>query len=227
VRDWLLGLAAGGLVVACGTEPPAPPDGPVERPAPVRLVLTASDTAIAPGGVLLFRGVALDSAGEVVGTSPVAWSVSDTLRGWVTGGGVFTGGPDTGRVYVRATAAATPALADSIRLRIVPPGTVKWTWAAASVGGVMPVIGGPALGSDGTVYVLVEIAWPAAVLVALAPDGSIRCGSSSIPTHWWTSGSSVWAASRSGIATTSQPLAAWLRWTPPVRCCGSPTGVEE
>jgi outer membrane protein assembly factor BamB len=143
---------------------------------PVRIVLTASDTITVTGGTLLFQGAALDSAGEPVGTSPVAWKVSDTLKGQVTGGGVFTAGPEPGLVYVRGTVAATPPLADSIALRVVPPGTVKWAWAAAAVGGTLPILGGPALATDGTVYVLVETGgfpdFPG-IIVALSPTGTM------------------------------------------------------
>jgi outer membrane protein assembly factor BamB len=64
-----------------------------------------------------------------------------------------------------------------VAVRVVLPGTVKWSWAAADAGRALPILGGPALGADGTVYVLVETsAWPdwLATLVALSPGGTVR-----------------------------------------------------
>jgi hypothetical protein len=144
----------------------------------VRLVITASDTLTAPNGRLTFTAVALDSAGEPVAAGAIAWSVSDTLRGRITGAGAFTGGPLVGPVWVYARL-ATPPLADSVAVRTVPPGTVKWTWPAAAVdpAGQFPTVGGPALGADGTVYALVETEkfpnW-LATLVALSPRGEVQ-----------------------------------------------------
>jgi hypothetical protein len=161
--------------VACGGEPVAPP------PEAVRLVITASDTLTAPNGGLTFTAVALDSAGAPVAVGAVQWSVSDTLRGRITATGVFTGGPLVGRVTVYGRL-ATPSLADSVAVRIVPPGTVKWTWPATAVdpAGQFPTLGGPALGADGTVYVLVErtpvgqLANDVATLVALTANGVLE-----------------------------------------------------
>jgi len=163
----MLGLA---LLAACGTEPPVTPR------VPVRLVITASDTITVTGGTLSFTAVAVDSVDEPVATEPVSWSVTKPARGAVTGDGSFTGGPLAGGLHVRA-ALAEPPLAESVAVRVVPVGTVKWTWAAAQIGTNLPTIGGPALGADGTVYVLVETSeypnWGAA-LVALSPQGAVR-----------------------------------------------------
>jgi hypothetical protein len=159
-------LAAGLLLGACGE-----PLGPV----PVALVLTASDTITVTGATLKFSVRPVDSAGAVVPGGPIFWSVDDTLKGQVSVWGGFTA-RDSGRTWVRARL-ASPPLAESVAVQIVPPGTVKWTWAAAAVGGVMPTLGGPALASDGTVYVLVETGgYPdfPGTLVALAPDGTVR-----------------------------------------------------
>jgi outer membrane protein assembly factor BamB len=149
----------------------------VEPPAgPVRLVVTASDTLTAPNSRLTFAAQAEDREGRVVATEAVAWSVSDTLRGRIGPDGAFVGGPWVGRLHVRATL-ATPELADSVAVRIVPPGTVKWTWAATQVWGSLQHLGGPSLGRDGTVYVLLATGTTPdrpAVLAALAPDGAVR-----------------------------------------------------
>jgi outer membrane protein assembly factor BamB len=158
-------LAAGLLLAACGE-----PTGPLP---PVTLEVTASDTIQVTGGTLTFTAVARDSAGAVVPDVPVQWSVTDPGRGQITAEGLFTAGPGAGGLLVRATVAAV-GLAESVAVRVVLPGTVKWTWAAAEVGGRMSWKGGPALAGDGTVLVLVtndrEPDWPA-TLVALAPTG--------------------------------------------------------
>lgn len=164
---------AGRLVLlgaaACDGEPPLVP------PVPAAIVLTASDTLTAPGHPLTFTAVVVDADGQPVLSAAVAWSVRDTLRGRITAEGAFTGGPWVGRVYVRAHL-ADPPLAESLAVRVVPPGTVRWVWAAAELGGTMPSIGGPALAPDGTVYVLVDTgSWPdyPGTLVALTPGGEV------------------------------------------------------
>jgi outer membrane protein assembly factor BamB len=160
------GLAAGLLLGACG-EPlgPAPP---------VALVLSASDTIQVTGGTLSFTAVARDSGGAVVPDVAITWSVSDPGRGQITPSGVFTAGPAAGPVTVQAAVRGT-GLAESLAVRVVAPGTVKWTWAAADAGTEFPTLGGPALGPDGTVYVVVirpPRAQPwFATLVALTPAG--------------------------------------------------------
>jgi hypothetical protein len=159
-------LAAGLLVGACGE-----PLGPV----PVGLVLAASDTITVTGGRLHFTVVAVDSAGTAVPTGPIAWSVRDAGRARISVWGDLTA-LDSGRTWVLARL-ASPPLAESVAVRIVPPGTVKWAWAASQAGGAMPTLGGPALASDGRVYVLVETGgYPdfPATLVALSPAGVVR-----------------------------------------------------
>jgi hypothetical protein len=161
-------LVASLLAGACGDA-----TGPAR---PVVLEVTASDTIQVTGGTLTFTAVARDSAGVAVPGVAIAWSVSDGGRGSITSGGVFTAGPGAGPVRVRATVAEA-GLAESVAVRVVVPGTVKWTWAAADVAGRMSSKGGPALASDGSIYVLVtndrEPDWPA-TLVAFAPTGSVR-----------------------------------------------------
>jgi hypothetical protein len=142
----------------------------------VRLVLTASDTITVTGGQLSVTAVALDSLDVPVTTASVTWSVTKQDRGQVTSVGGFTGGPLIGGLHVRAQL-AEPPLAESVAVRVVLPGTVKWSWAAADAGRALPILGGPALGADGTVYGLVETsAWPdwLATLVALSPGGTVR-----------------------------------------------------
>lgn len=150
---------------ACG-------DATQPAPRPVVLVLTASDTIQVTGATLSFSAAALDSTGAAVPNVAVAWAVSDPRRGQITTGGVFTA-LDSGSTWVRAVV-ATPPLAESVPVRVVAPGTVKWTWAATEAGGVLPTMGGSALGTDGTVYVVV-IRNPQppdlAALVALGPGG--------------------------------------------------------
>jgi len=154
-------------VFACGDA-----TGPLP---PVVLEVTASDTIQVTGGTLTFTAVARDSTGAVVPDVPIAWSVNDPGRGQITADGVFTAGPEAGGLLVRARVAAA-GLAESVAVRVVVPGTVKWTWAAAEVGGQMPILGGPALGMDGTVYVLVQTSrFPdfGGTAVALSPDGIV------------------------------------------------------
>jgi outer membrane protein assembly factor BamB len=165
-------VAAAAVLAACGTET----EPPVTPRVPVRLVLTAADTITVTGGTLTFAAVAVDSLDAPVATDPVTWSVTNPGRGTVTPTGGFTGGPLIGGLYVRARL-AEPPLAESVAVRVVPPGTVKWTWAATQIGTNLPTIGGPALGAEGSVYVLVETSeypdWGAA-LVALSPLGVVR-----------------------------------------------------
>jgi hypothetical protein len=162
--SWL----AAGVLAACGEPPVAPP-------VPVGLALTASDTIRAAGGTVTFTAMAVDSQGTPVSGVAVAWSVRPPSRGQITSGGLFTAGPDSGLAYVRASV-VEPALAESVAVRVVAPGTVKWTWAATEAGGVMPALGGPAVAPDGTVYVLVNTGgfpdYPV-TLVALDPGGAV------------------------------------------------------
>jgi len=164
-----LALAVGLLGAACGE-----PTGPLP---PVTLELTATDTIQVTGGTLTFTAVARDSTGAVVPGVAITWSVSEPGRGQITAGGVFTGGPAVGTLYVQA-AVLGAGLAESLAVRVVLPGTVKWMWAMSDVGGVtMPDIGGPALGHDGTIHV-VTVRPPQAqpwfaTLVALTPAGAL------------------------------------------------------
>jgi outer membrane protein assembly factor BamB len=162
--------AALALLAGCGSEPPVEP-----LPVPVRLVLAASDTVTVSGGRLLFSAVALDRDGAPVDGGPITWSVTWPNRGQVTSAGVFTAGPAPGPQYVRAQL-EEPPLAESVAVRVVPPGTLKWRWAAAELGGAMPANGGPALATDGTIYVLVDTGdWPdyPGTLVGLTPRGEV------------------------------------------------------
>jgi hypothetical protein len=137
----------------------------------VALVVTASDTVQVTGRTLTFTGQAVDRAGTPVPGVTIAWSVSDTLRGTIGAGGIFTA-RDSGRAFIRATVSA-PALAESVAVQVVAPGTVRWTWAAVQAGGSLPTLGGPAMAPSGIVYVLVE-GLPGryrGALVALAPSG--------------------------------------------------------
>jgi hypothetical protein len=142
----------------------------------VRLVITAFDTIQVVGGTLTFTAEAQDSSGATVPGVEVTWSISDPGRGQITTAGVFTAGPNAGTVSVQA-AVLGAGLAESVQVGIVVPGTLKWRWAAAEVGGSMSWKGGPALAPDGTIYVLVTNGrWPGwpATLVAFAPDGTVR-----------------------------------------------------
>jgi hypothetical protein len=171
--------------------------------------------------------VAVDSQGTTLEGVTIRWTVSNAQRGRVTPSGLFTAGPDSGRVYVRAEAGDSGPV-DSLAVHVMMPGTVRWTWAASEVGGFMPNLGGPALAPDGTVYVLV---WNAratdfypGTLVALAPKGPLRW---SLPldavagspgpvvgpgsTDIWVVGGGVYLVSPDGQVvwdTTSDPEAA-------------------
>jgi hypothetical protein len=167
---WKSGWAGVAVAVACGSEPPVEPPARV----PVRLVITAPDTAVATGGRLPFTAVAVDSAGDPVPTAPVTWGVTWAVIGTIGTDGVFAA-RSVGTTFVRARL-AVPPLADSVPVWVVPPGTLKWRWAAAesgAPGAQLPTAGGPALGTDGTVYVLVEhaVGTDLATLVALSPRG--------------------------------------------------------
>jgi hypothetical protein len=168
VRSGSRWLVASLLAGACGDA-----TGPAR---PVVLEVTASDTIQVTGGTLTFTAVARDSGGVAVPDVAVAWSVSDGGRGSITPGGVFTAGPEAGPVRVRATVSEA-GLADSVAVRVVVPGTVKWRWAAAEVGGKMMNLGGPTLGTDGVLYVLVQTGrfpdYPGTV-VAFGPDGTVQ-----------------------------------------------------
>jgi outer membrane protein assembly factor BamB len=165
--------AALALLAGCGPEPPVEP-----LPVPVRLVVTASDTVTVAGGRLQFSAVALDRDDATVDGGPITWSVTWPNRGQVTSAGVFTAGPAPGPQYVRAQL-EDPPLAESVAVRVVPPGTLKWRWAATEIGEAgaqLPTAGGPALGTDGTLYVLVDhaVGTKRATLVALSPRGTRR-----------------------------------------------------
>ena len=139
-------------------------------------MLTTTDTMRAAGGTLRFTAVAVDSQGTAVEGVPIRWTVSNAQRGRITPSGLFTAGPDSGRVYVRAEAGDSGPV-DSLAVHVMMPGTVRWTWAASEVGGFMPLLGGPALGRDGTVFLLVGTGYGPdhpGVLVALSPDGGVR-----------------------------------------------------
>jgi hypothetical protein len=116
----------------------------------VALVLTASDTITVTGATLRFTVRPVDSTGAVVPAGPIFWSVDDTLKGGISVWGVFTA-RDSGRTWVQARL-ASPPLAESVAVRIVAPGTVKWMYAASAADptGQFSTIGGPALGTDGT-----------------------------------------------------------------------------
>jgi outer membrane protein assembly factor BamB len=163
-------VAAAAVLAACGTET----EPPVTPRVPVRLVLTVSDTITVTGGTLTFAAVAVDSLDAPVAADPVTWSVTNPGRGTVTDAGVFTGGPLIGTLHVRARL-VEPPLAESVAVRVVPPGTVRWTWPISEVSGFsLSAISGPALGWDGTIYVVVvqDIVQPSlGTLVALSPRG--------------------------------------------------------
>jgi outer membrane protein assembly factor BamB len=164
-----LAVLAGGL--GCGEGPPVEPPARV----PVRLVITAPDTAVATGGRLSYSAVAVDSAGVAVPTDPVTWGVTWTVIGTIGTDGVFAA-RSVGSTFVRARL-ADPPLADSVRVQVVPPGTLKWVWAAGEIGvpgAQLPTAGGPALGADGTLYVLVDhaVGTERATLVALSARGT-------------------------------------------------------
>jgi hypothetical protein len=164
-------LALAGLGVLAGCDEP-----PVAPQVPTRLVLTASDTIRAAGGTVTFTAVAVDSQGTPVPDVPIVWTVANRARGKISPEGVFTAGPEAGRTYVRANVQSTD-VRDSLPVQVMAPGTVRWTWAASEVGGTMPVLGGPVLGPDGTVYVQVTNGgfpdFPG-TLVALTPAATVR-----------------------------------------------------
>ena len=160
-------LAVGVLAVAgsCGDDGPTPPGDRV-----VRVELVAGDTIGLVGAVLALTARAFDAAGAPVADPAFEWSTSDTLRARVDADGRVTLGPLAGRAVITAQSGTAT---DSLALRGVFEGTVKWS---VTFGDSFPVIGGPALGADGTVYVLTRPRpnlREEAYLRALSPRGGL------------------------------------------------------
>jgi outer membrane protein assembly factor BamB len=113
-------------------------------------VITAADTAGLPGTTLALTATAYDAAGAPVPSAAISWLSFDQGIATVdaTGGARLV---TPGSVSVAATERKSGA-ADTVILHVAREGELKWT---LSFGGDSAfTVGGPALGPDGTVYVL-------------------------------------------------------------------------
>jgi len=145
---------------------------PQARVARIQIVTPDSDVLI---GHTLQLGIrAFSSAGAEVPAPAVRWESGDP--GFVT---VDSSGLVTATLYSLAGsfpvyATAVPAgLADTFRIRVHLWGEVKWRVPL----GLAPVMGGPAQGPDGTLYVLGEldtVSFAAATLFAVTPGGHVK-----------------------------------------------------
>src|SRR5574341_1646613 len=136
-----LALAAGCLD---GVTPP-----PASRVA--RLAIEAPDSALLVGHALQLSARAWDSTGTPITPGGLIWWSSDTTRLRVDDAGLTLApvGSPGGDVDVRLAAPPSPTVG-VLRLHVAVPGEVKWRLSL----GPMPVMGGPAQGPDGTLYVL-------------------------------------------------------------------------
>lgn len=165
-----LAVVLGAARCLDGTTPPPPPPPP---PPVVRVVLTAADTAGLVGATLQLTATGYDRVGAVVDTARFGWQVLDPTRASVDTTGRVTLGPGGGDARVVATDSQS-GRADTQSVRAAIEGEVRWRLVP---NGQLSTIGGPALGPDGTVYVL-SAPYPGvqnvADLVAISPRGQER-----------------------------------------------------
>jgi outer membrane protein assembly factor BamB len=127
------------------------PDGVTRPTAIARLEIVSGDTAAVVGTALQLSAVAHDSAGRVVGDARIAWASLDTTRARVSAlTGLVWLGPNPGDALV-ISAEPRSGAADTVSVHAAAEGEVRWTF---SVTGQMNNMAGPAIGPDGTIYVL-------------------------------------------------------------------------
>ena len=150
------------LVVAClDALPPS---------AVARLDIIAPDTAAVVGRTLIVEVMAYDARGARVPAPPLFWSTLDSTRAQFAGSGHIVLGPKPGdaAIVVRTSA----GVSDTQWVHGAYEGEVKWKFPIAQ--GELNSVDGPALGPDGTVYVL-NIPFPGAQnvsdLYAITPGG--------------------------------------------------------
>ena len=147
---------------------------PVDIGPPIaRLQIVAADTALLVGHTLALRVTAWDSSGQAVPSPHVLWSTA--YPNWlpVDAHGIATADSSNpgGDFPVYATALVTGAV-DTQVLHVARPGDLKWRLSL----GYMPTLGGPAVSSDGTLYVLgsVDLAHDSATLFAVSQIGRVE-----------------------------------------------------
>ncbi len=158
----------GGVAGACGDPLPPWPHRPIAT-----LEILAPDSVLLAGRSRQLQLVARDRSGRPVATATVVWASTAPQILQVDGTGRVSA-PDSspgGPAAILATDPAGPA-ADTVVVQVVRPGWVKWRLPL----GHMPVLGGPAQGPDGTIYVLgsVDTMILDATLYAVSPAGALR-----------------------------------------------------
>ncbi len=174
-QRFVCGLPLMACVVAsigggCLDDAVKPP--PVPRVA--RIEILAPDSEVLIGHTLQLGIQAFDSGGGNVSAPSVTWESGDP--GFIT---VDSTGLVTATLYSLAgtfpvyATAAQPRLVDTFWVRVHLWGEVKRRVPL----GVAPVLGGPAQGPDGTLYVLGEVdtvSFLAATLFAVTPQGHVK-----------------------------------------------------
>jgi outer membrane protein assembly factor BamB len=135
-----------------------------------RVDITAPDTAGVLGRTLMLDVTAYDAGGTRVAPPPLFWSSLDSMRAHFDSTGRLVLGPQAGdaAIVVRTSI----GVSDTQWVHAAYEGEVKWKLPMAQ--GKLNSVDGPALGPDGTVYVL-NIPFPAAQnvsdLYAITPGG--------------------------------------------------------
>ena len=160
-------LLAATLVCACRDAAPG------LRSPIATLAIQPADSFLLLGHARQLLVVSRDAAGQLVPPATVAWTTSAPEIARVDATGLVSA-PDSSPGGVVAVLAIDTAgmAADTVLLRVVRHGEVKWRLAL----GFMPLLGGPAQGPDGTLYVLgaVDSMILDATLYAVSPAGAIR-----------------------------------------------------
>ena len=172
LRDGSLALSCLVVLLAgCTGEEPTPPGQPGLGP-PARLEVFATDSALLAGHGLQLQVAAWDSMGRRLAHVEVIWH--SLYPDWVTVDslrGMLQAAPDapSSQFPVWAVARAT-SVADTLDVKVARPGEVKWRLPI----GTAALVGGPAEGPDGTIYVLGDGHIIEATLYAVSPRGTIR-----------------------------------------------------
>jgi outer membrane protein assembly factor BamB len=165
----LFGLVV--LLAGCTGEEPTPPGQPGLGP-PARLEVFATDSALLAGHGLQLEVAAWDSIGRRLANVAVVWH--SLYPDWLAVdslSGMLLAAPDApgSRFPVWAVARAT-SVSDTLDVKVARPGEVKWRLPI----GTAALVGGPAQGPDGTIYVLGDGQVFEATLYAVSPHGTVR-----------------------------------------------------